>query len=304
VSPSFGFTLAFTPDAGSETNSGVKAGDTFRGTITVTPLNGYTGTVNLSCSQQPQCTISPASVVAGPGVATATLAVTTGVNDLGDQQLTINGVDKNDSFLQASTNVIYTILNYNLSTNPGAAQVTAGQTASYKIVATINAASGAPAFPAVSLACSGLPALATCLFSPTSVTFGTNTVSATFSIATTAARTVTTTASLSAPRKGAGVSTYRLFAFLPVVIGLAGLAASGRTSRRRKLLGCLLVLGLLGVLVSTFGCRGMVASTVPSTTTTTRTTTTPGTPAGTYTVTVTGTAGQIQHSTNVNLTVN
>jgi hypothetical protein len=301
VSPNFGFALTFTPDAGSETNSGVKAGDTFKGTITVTPQGGYTGTVILSCSQQPQCTISPPNVTVSSGPATATLAVTTSVNDMGDKQLTINGIDKNDGALHTSINVAYTILNYSLSPNPAAAQVTAGQTASYTIVATINAAAGVPAFPPVSLACSGLPALSTCSFSPTSVTFGTNKVMATFSIATTATTTTTTSASLAAPQSGAGMLDRPLLGFLPVVMGVAGLAAAGRKSKRRKLLRCALVMLLFGIAIFTFGCRGMVGSTGPIITA--HTITTPGTPAGTYAVTVTGTAGQIQQSTNVNLTV-
>jgi hypothetical protein len=301
VSPNFGFTLTFTPDAGSETNSGVKAGDTFKGTITVTPQGGYTGTVILSCSQQPQCTISPPNVTVGPGPATATLAVTTSVNDMGDKQMKINGTDKSDSFLHNSINVIYTVLNYSLSSNPAAAQVTAGQTASYTIVATINAAAGAPAFPPVSLACSGLPALSTCSFSPTAVTFGNNTVMATFSIATTATTTTTTSAGLSAPQSGAGTVDRPLLAFLPAVMGLVGLAASGRNSKRRKLVRCAMVMLLLAIAIFAFGCRGVVGSTPPVIAT--HTVTNPGTPAGTYAVTVTGTAGQIQQSTNVSLTV-
>jgi hypothetical protein len=299
VSPDFGFTLTFTPDAGSETNSGVKAGDTFKGTIAVTPQGGYTGTVILSCSQQPQCTISPPNVTVGSGPVTATLAVTTSVNDMGDKQLTINGIDKNDGALHTTINVAYTILNYSLIPNPAAAQVTAGQTASYTIVATINAAAGVPAFPPVSLACSGLPALSNCSFLPTAVTFGNNTVTASFSIATTATTTTTTSASLSAPQSGAGMLDRPLLAFLPVVMGVVGLAASGRNSKRRKLVRCALVMLLLPIAIFTFGCRGMVSSTAI----TTHSITTPGTPAGTYTVTVTGTAGQIQQSTNVSLTV-
>ena len=298
VVPDFQFGLTFTPDAGSETNSGVKAGDTFRGTLTVTPQGGYTGTVILSCSQQPQCTISPSSVTINSGAVTAAVAVTTSVNDIGDKQLTINGTDKNDGSLHASVKVIYTILNYSLIPNPAAAQVAAGQSANYTIVATINAATGAPAFPAVSLACSGLPNLATCTFSPTSVTFGNNTVTVSFSIATTAS--TTTSASLSAPPGGRGVAGSSfgrpLFAFFPIMVGLVGLAASGTRSKRRKLVRCALVVLLFATLIFIFGCRGMTASVPPPKIL-------PGTPPGTYTVTVTGTAGQIQQSTNVSLTV-
>jgi hypothetical protein len=70
--PAGGFNLSASPGSAA-----VSAGQSASYTITVTPQNGFTGTVSLTCSggpSQSQCSVTPASVTAG---STATLTVST-----------------------------------------------------------------------------------------------------------------------------------------------------------------------------------------------------------------------------------
>jgi MBG domain (YGX type) len=72
---------------------GATAGNT--APITVTPSNGFTGTVNLSCSispvaasDPPSCSLSPASVtITGTGAQTSTLTISTTASTVGENQL-------------------------------------------------------------------------------------------------------------------------------------------------------------------------------------------------------------------------
>ena len=301
VSPNFGFTVTFVPQSGSETNNGVKAGDTFKGTVIVTPQAGYTGTVNLTCSI-PQCTISPASVAVGASAVNANLAVTTTINDVGDHKLTVTGVDSGDSFLKSSADVLYTVINpvtsFNLSATPGTVQVNAGQSTNVTVTARVNASGSNPA--SILFSCSGLPALASCSFSPTTLTLGNGSAATTLSIATTAS--TVTSAALSLPIGAAGSSkSYRpLYAFLSAPFGMLLLSGFCRMPGRRKLVRCGLIMLALATLMFIFGCRGMTSG---SSTTHTTSTSQPGTPPGTYTVVVTGAAGPVQQSANVTLNV-
>ncbi len=66
----------------------VTAGGAATSTVTVTPVNGYTGSVNLSCSSTsgtppPTCSFSPSSIVIGGPAGTSTLTVTTGGSAIG-----------------------------------------------------------------------------------------------------------------------------------------------------------------------------------------------------------------------------
>ena len=81
---------SYTLNGGSLNPVPVTAGHTATSTVTLTPVNGYTGSINLSCgsisggTQAPTCTFSPATVpVNGGAPATATLTVSTLVNTPG-----------------------------------------------------------------------------------------------------------------------------------------------------------------------------------------------------------------------------
>ena len=160
-----------------------------------------------------------------------------------------------------------------------AASVTAGQSASYGF----TVASFAP--DAVTLTCTGLPALAKCTFNPASVTG--QTASTTLTISTTAP-----TLSAANPVRRNGTNAF--YAMLLPWFGL--LLITGKPSRGKKRVHLAALAALLGLLFLV-GCGGgsspqrMLQG---------------GTPAGSYTITITAadTGATFQGTTSVPLTVN
>lgn len=163
---------------------------------------------------------------------------------------------------------------FGFSVGAGTMSVTAGSAATIPLaLAPTNGFSGT-----VTLACSGLPAGATCVFSPA-------TVSVSSTAATTATVTINTTRATTAALHGSGAT-------LAAVLGLP--FVSLLVLRRRKL-G---VLRILPVLVLTLAAATFVAGCADGGSTPA----TP-TPAGTSTVTITATAGTVTQSTSVAMTV-
>jgi hypothetical protein len=169
--------------------------------------------------------------------------------------------------------------------------VNAGTSATYSLtVAGYNGYSGT-----VSFACSGLPALAACSFSPASVVAnGHVALPSTFTITTTAA--TTSLARPIEPAANPGAPTF-LAAFGG--FGLFGLliAGSGKQRNRRKVkLAVLLGISMLVMSFTLVGCGGGSSGS---------NSTSPGTPAGTYAVSVTaaGSAPVITHTLNLTLVV-
>src|SRR5438270_13179092 len=156
--------------------------------------------------------------------------------------------------------------------------VTAGQSVTEHITLVPNPATGA----SIAFACSGLPALSSCTFAPSTVPAGSPQVDVVLTISTTAAT--------------AALAHSQLFyaAWLPFSgIGLFGIVVIATRRRSRKAAAGFAVLALMLVIVLN-GCGGH-----PTTTTTK-----PGTPAGTSVVTVTATSVTFTHSTTFSLTVN
>jgi hypothetical protein len=131
----------------------------------------------------------------------------------------------------------------------------------------------------VQWAVAGCPSLATCTISPDPTLIGQN---ATLTLTTTAA-------SVSGVRTNSGNGVLALLLTAP--LGALGLTV---VSKRRTSILLAIAFGVVLILVSCGGGGGV--STSPPVTH-------PGTPAGTYTIVVTGTAGNIQHSQNFILTV-
>jgi hypothetical protein len=173
---------------------------------------------------------------------------------------------------------------FSVAVSPVSASVTAGHSTSAitVTVSSVNASYG----QAVALSCTGLPTGAGCNF--TSASLSPTTTAATTSL------TITTTGSTTA-MNGSSKVFYAMW--LPIVgLSLVGMGFSSAGSRRKKMLGFLLlgiVMALLFLLPAcgsssgsgSGGCTGC-------------------TPAGSYTVTVTGAGGGATHSAPFALKVN
>jgi len=149
---------------GSPGSQSVVAGQTATYSVTVNPVNGYSGTVNLSvssgCPTGATCSISPSSV--GPPYNPSTLTVQTGSSTpRGTYTINIQGTD---GTLTHTTSVSLTVLvpDFSISSNPTSVSIARGQSATYKLtLASVDTFSGM-----VSLGLTGCPPKkSTCSFS-------------------------------------------------------------------------------------------------------------------------------------------
>ncbi|MGC2369212.1 MAG: choice-of-anchor D domain-containing protein, partial [Candidatus Sulfotelmatobacter sp.] len=178
---------------------------------------------------------------------------------------------------------------FNLAGSPNSDTVQPGSAASYKLTVS---STGASFVSAVKLTCSGLPAQASCTLSPSAVTPGANNAASTLSISTTA------TVAGAAPSGSRRSPIYAVW-IQSQVIGLFGILLIASKSRTRKTRSRVLAALLTVALILMTGCAGGTGIAPTSQTPTPQT----GTAAGTYTVTVTGTSGNLQHSLPVTLVV-
>lgn len=167
-----------------------------------------------------------------------------------------------------------------VTTTTSSNTIQAGATATY----TLSVASVGGTFSnAVSLACSGLPAGAACSFSPSSPTPGASNVPVTMTI-TTIVTSADATPSVPARKSPVYAAFMQLQGF-----GLFGLVLAGSKKRSKRLaIFMILALLVLGMMCMS-GCAGGTGIGQPKNNSTT------------YTVTVTGTSGSIQHSVPVTL---
>ena len=149
---------------------------------TLTALNGYNEHVNLSCSGTVPgtCSFNPSSLV--PTAGGATFTVTVGSATTGAFNFTIQGTDGTLTHSQAASLAVGTDVTWS-DTGGNAVTVEAGQSAMYSFSAV--PAGGAVFTGAVTFACTNLPALTSCGFSPASIGVGAGATAVTVTISTT-----------------------------------------------------------------------------------------------------------------------
>ena len=275
----------FTIAASAVAPASVTVGGAGTSTITVAALNGFNSAVALTCSivpvvaPAPTCAFNPTSVANGAGTSTLTVS-TSATTPANTYTITVTGTSGALTHTAVATLIATGTPDFTIAASAfSPAAISAGGSGTSTItVAPLNGFNSA-----VALTCSIAPVVnrpAVCSLNPTSVAAGSGT--STLTVSTTAA----TTASL-AP----GTSSFYAM-WLP--IGGLALLGTGLTSRRRKLLGLLLLGLMLTGLIFMAACGGSSSGGGGGH---------PGTPAGTYTVTVTGTAGSLTHTAPVTVVV-
>lgn len=298
-----GGTSEFTLTANSFSPDAVAPGGVSSSLITLGSVNGFTGTVNLTCqvtsSQQttdtPVCTVSPASVTV-PNTATATVTTQTGTTTVG-YNVTVTGTGPTTNYTTPSLplTVLAVTPQFTITVTSSVAptSVPAGSGATGTV--TVNPINGyvTPQGGGVTLACASITPLVTiapvCSFNyqpgQTSVQVTGTAASATMMISTFGP---VTTGAVHNPH-----AIYGLWLTLP----LFGLMAIGGTrgNRARKILGVLTLFMLGGALMLVPGCGNN-----------TPTTTTPNgvTPANTYSFTIIGVDQDGVVSSNTSSTTN
>ena len=191
-------------------------------------------------------------------------------------------VDAKGATAQATANVTVENPGFDLAPTLSSVTVTAGQSGTEHITFTPNPGIAA----AMTLACSGLPSKSSCTFVPATLPSGSAQTDVTLTIRTTAA----TTAALDHPR-----IFYAMW--LPFAgLGFLGMIFMAAPARRRRALASVLTVLAIAMLAFLSACGGGGATRTPQTIA--------GTPAGTYTITVSGTSGNLTQTTTFSLTVN
>lgn len=251
------------------------AGVTFGSATASSGVCSSAGSTSTSASCVIQSLISAAT-------ATVTVVITPLATSTGNSQTFTGGtvsVTSSNNITPVQTTVPAQMSDYSLSISPSSATVTAGNPATYDLLVTPH-----PVYTtSVALSCAGVPAGASCVFSPTSVTLN-GSETPTLSISTTA-RPIITPASI--------LLMGHFYAMLVMVPILGWLALGSGNRRKRHVAGVLMLCAVFFSLMMLPACS--------------HTTTQPpvsGTPAGSYTITVTAAAGSDTKSTSVVLNVN
>ena len=298
------FSLAATPASQS-----VQQGGSTSYTVTMTAINGYAGTANLSVSGLPvgaTAAFTPASLT---GSGTSTLSITT-VNPTtsGSYPLTITGSDGTLTHT-ASVTLIVSAPDFSLSATPTSQTINQGAATSYSI--NVNPISGYTG--TVSFAISTLPAGATASFSPVSLVAPGST-----SLSITTATTITPGTYPLTVTGSDGILTHTVG--ITLVVTPAGDFTLATTIASQTVLpgqntgyGITVssVNGFTGVV--SFSLSGLPAgatgtfnpgSVTGAGTANLAVTTSSTTPPGVYNLVITGTSGVIVHSVTVQLIVN
>jgi hypothetical protein len=254
-------------------------------TATVTPSTSGVPTGTVTFSDNGTALVS--QPMNSSGVATfTTSSLPTGTDS-------ITAAYSGDSNFAASTSAAITQIvgtssvPFTVSASPTSAMVSAGASATF----TINLATAPSAKSAISLSCSGLPAGASCSFSPAQIT------PKGASAATTLTITTTGSGSVFGPFPGSprGPSPVLPFAFLSLLV-LLMLALMRKQQTQRTVLPALVLLCVFVILTGAVACGGNSSSTTPPPVNVT--------PSGTSKITVMASASGNSQTTTVSLTVN
>ena len=199
---------------------------------------------------------------------------------VGATSVILTVMDSQGATSQASPTVTVVDANFDFGGQPLPAKtVNPGQSATQTITIRPNPA---PWNSVVTFYCSGLPALTTCRFNPTSVTPGNSNSTTTLTLATTGPNAART------GLRKSWVATSLGFGAL----GFFVIASGGRLGRRgMRMFLSMLVFGLLSLML--LNCGGGNTGAAPG-----------GTPAGAYTITVMATSEGVSHVGSFHLTVN
>ncbi len=260
--------------------------------ISLTP--NYTGSANATCDATAlsgtQCTLTPANPIAfaGSPVTIAALINIPSNAAAGAYSINIDVQDASGSPNHSLSLPFTVIQDFALGApTPATQTINPGQSASYNISVLPV---GASFTTAVSLSCSGGPAISLCSFTPNPITPGNSSAAVVM--------TITTTAS--------SASNVKPSIYYALWLALPALALLGTHSRRKQqkliLPASLFALFLLGLLLSSCGGGGANGGSGGGNGGGTQQ---QGTQPGTYTITVTGTSGTLSHNAStVTLVVN
>jgi Beta-propeller repeat/Abnormal spindle-like microcephaly-assoc'd, ASPM-SPD-2-Hydin len=250
-------------------------------TVTLTNTgNGSLSVSNLQVAGNYKQTNNCPATLAGGATCAISVVFTPNATGSSSGSLTVTDSAGNPQVVSLSG----TGSDFSLATSTSSNTIQPGATATYTLTAS---AVGGTFSNAVSLSCSGLPAQATCSFSPSTVTPGASKVTTTLTITTTDSIADNTPA-IPARRKPLNDAWMQLQG-----LGVVGMVlAKGKKRSKRTAIFILLALVVLGMLFMT-GCAGGtgIAPQTPSTT------------SQSYTITVVGTSGSLQHSVPVTLII-
>ncbi len=292
-------TFALSNGGNIDVEASVITGNT--STITVTPANGFTGAVALTCAvtttpanptSPATCGVTPSVTISGTTAQNATVTVTTtATTTAGAYAVTVYGMS--GSITQMTT-VDITVTAYvppptfalsnsgNITVSPGA---TTGNTSTIAVTPS-NGFAGA-----VALTCAISPVATS---DPASCTLASPSVTISGATAQSSALTVTTTAATTSTLVRPALRGTLLYAAGGATLAcLLFFGIPARRRRWRSVLGMIVLLALLAGGIASCGGKSSGGGSGN-----------PGTTAGTYTITVTGASGSIMQTTTVTLTVN
>jgi hypothetical protein len=272
-------------------------------TVTITPNQGFTGTVALTCgiggfssNSIPTCSITPSVALSGTTAVSATATISTQTTTPGGAyQIGVQGEAGGQVY--SSNLLTFTVAAPPNITLMGFPLILASPGASGTSAVTIFPSGGFTGTVALTCAVTNSPAgavdLPTCSVTAPAAISGTTSVTATLTINTTPA----SSAALHDPMR----RTFQVGGGVAMVAALLFFSVPGRRRRLKTLLGLLLFAAVAG---ADIGCSSAVNNKPTTPANPGAPNTTPGTTPGSYTVTVTGTSGATTATIPVSITVN